>query len=201
MLEQVDPTMFQTDDRYDIGVEVAYARLPCPTTRKQYVDLIRVFNGGLGSDRIWKVSVDDFVDAFHRLFGSMKKHGFIQEHAIPVDEEYNPLDGSHRIACAIALGLPSIWVNRQIGVHSTQKFTEEYFKRRGFPNRRFRMWRTYWRLRLMRKLCPLWVEKLVCGLVYRSKKRRHDEGTNANRDNEGSKHSGASGGGVHSASS
>ena len=64
---------------------------------------------GLTTDQ-WKHSLDDHVNSAKELFGSMKMIGFSLEDAVPVDPRGELLDGSHRVACAVALNLKEIYV-------------------------------------------------------------------------------------------
>ena len=62
---------------------------------------------GLTIDQ-WKRSLDDYVETAKRLLGSMMMIGFATEDAVPVDPRNELLDGSHRVACALALGIETI---------------------------------------------------------------------------------------------
>ncbi len=46
------------------------------------------------------------VEGFNELIKSMQEKGFVAEYTIPVDENYDILDGSHRLATALALDIP-----------------------------------------------------------------------------------------------
>ena len=59
----------------------------------------------------WKRSLDDYVASASALFSSMVIMGFAKEDAIPVDPNGEILDGSHRVACACALGYDTAPVN------------------------------------------------------------------------------------------
>lgn len=62
---------------------------------------------GLPTDK-WKTSLEAYCEAAVALCTSMGKTGFSPEHPVPVDPEGELLDGSHRVACAIALGIKDI---------------------------------------------------------------------------------------------
>jgi len=66
---------------------------------------------GLPTDK-WKLTVDQYVTSAHELFESMSRSGFQTAGAVPVDPNGELLDGSHRLACALARGLPQIPVMR-----------------------------------------------------------------------------------------
>jgi hypothetical protein len=61
---------------------------------------------GLATDT-WKLSVDDYVSSALELLESMQA-GYNFEFPIPVDLNGELLNGSHRVACAIALGIDDI---------------------------------------------------------------------------------------------
>ena len=65
---------------------------------------------GLPTDR-WKRSVDEYVTSATALLQSLRTYGFLGP--VPVDRNGELLDGSHRVACASALGIEEIPVDRQ----------------------------------------------------------------------------------------
>lgn len=76
---------------------------------------------GLATDK-WKRSVDEYVDAAQALVFSMAMHGFDPARfvhsmhpaeGIPIDPNRELLDGSHRVAAALALGIPEMQVKRE----------------------------------------------------------------------------------------
>ena len=60
----------------------------------------------------WKLSLDDYVRSARNLYDSMSKNGFLASGAVPVDIDGELLDGSHRVACALALCLSKVSVMR-----------------------------------------------------------------------------------------
>jgi len=62
---------------------------------------------GLPTDR-WKLSLDDYVASAKALFEMMRDDGFHPNGAVPVDPYGELLQGSHRVACALALGIETI---------------------------------------------------------------------------------------------
>lgn len=63
---------------------------------------------GLTTDQ-WKASIDDYIASATNLYMSMSFRGFIPEHAVPIDPRGELLDGSHRVACALATDC-KVWV-------------------------------------------------------------------------------------------
>lgn len=49
------------------------------------------------------------IQSFNALIQSIRQKGFLAEYAIPIDENYDILDGSHRLATALALNI-SVYV-------------------------------------------------------------------------------------------
>ena len=66
---------------------------------------------GIPTDK-WKQSTDDYVTSARTLLASMQDMGFLASGAVPVDPNGELLDGSHRVACALAIGVPQISVMR-----------------------------------------------------------------------------------------
>jgi len=66
---------------------------------------------GVPTDK-WKRSLDNYVNAACDLYGLMVLRGFLPDGRIPVDPNGELLDGSHRLACAIALAIEKVPVAR-----------------------------------------------------------------------------------------
>lgn len=62
---------------------------------------------GLKTDN-YKANIDDYLASAVWLFQSMAKYGFDPDHAVPIDPAGELLNGSHRVACALALGIEEI---------------------------------------------------------------------------------------------
>lgn len=65
---------------------------------------------GVVTDK-WKRSIDDYVRSARGLFYSMREFGAVLER-VPIDLDNELLDGSHRVACAVALDIETIPVVR-----------------------------------------------------------------------------------------
>lgn len=57
------------------------------------------------TEKVTKRSIDEYVEGCRALLSSMREHGFTKDGAVPIDRNGLPLDGSHRIAAAIAVGI------------------------------------------------------------------------------------------------
>jgi hypothetical protein len=88
---------------------------------------------GVPTDK-WKRSADDYVDFASILLLSMKSRGFHPGGVIPVDQDGELLDGSHRVACAIALDIPVIpYVVMRERQAWAPAWGEEWFVKEGCP--------------------------------------------------------------------
>jgi len=62
---------------------------------------------GVATDQ-WKTETDDYVSSATGLFVSMSRDGFNPDHPIPIDLDGELFNGSHRLACALALKIPVV---------------------------------------------------------------------------------------------
>jgi len=86
---------------------------------------------GMTTDR-WKAKLDDYVLSAKRLLESMRA-GWNGE-PIPIDPDGELLDGSHRVACAIALELPEVPVVSRWNYVWAPRWDIEWFWRNGMPD-------------------------------------------------------------------
>lgn len=87
---------------------------------------------GLSTDR-WKRTLDDYVTAAQSLAESMSGNGFLPFYAVPIDPAGELLDGSHRVACALACEVPAIYVDPQPRSVWAPAWGVDWFKARGMP--------------------------------------------------------------------
>lgn len=85
---------------------------------------------GLATDR-WKQSSDDYVRSARWLVLSMREDGFIPFFAVPIDPNGEMLDGSHRVACAIACEAPAVYVERHTRMAWAPPWDLAWFEDRG----------------------------------------------------------------------
>jgi hypothetical protein len=85
---------------------------------------------GLTTDK-WKQTLDDYVEAAKLLIVSMMHQGFSPYYAVPVDPAGELLDGAHRVACAVALGIKEIDVERHARRVWAPAWDAEWFKAHG----------------------------------------------------------------------
>ena len=57
----------------------------------------------------WKTNIEHWLKGAKELSDSMYKNGFLAQHALPIDSNGELLNGSHRLACAIAYNLPDVY--------------------------------------------------------------------------------------------
>lgn len=64
-----------------------------------------ITQGACREDDGSKHCLADYASSFNALLASMRSHGW-QGAPVPVDRNYTPIDGTHRVAAALALNLP-----------------------------------------------------------------------------------------------
>lgn len=107
----VPAPLLATPRSFGITFKHIYAQarlLDCqsPYPERQYREHIRcITSGACREDDGTKHCEDDYVQAFNVLLDSMCRWGFNPGCPVPVDGNTTALDGSHRIAAALALGL------------------------------------------------------------------------------------------------
>ena len=87
-------------------------------------------SAGLATDR-WKRTIDDYVVSAGTLFASMFVDGFDPKQAIPLDPNGELLDGSHRLACALALGIEAVPVTHSSRLAWAPAWGEAWFVEKG----------------------------------------------------------------------
>jgi len=119
-LELFPPEALLTTKRLDVAVKWRYFRHLLsgsdPDSERVYRGLILARNGqrmldGAPTDG-WKLTIDHWVDGCAALLESMRNQGFIAQHPIPLDKNGELLNGTHRLACAMALRIDEVWVWR-----------------------------------------------------------------------------------------
>jgi FkbM family methyltransferase len=120
--------------RLDIMAKYLYAlhhAMGTPTAWSAHVyrEHLRVWNQFREGDASGKSSFEDYRESFDRLLKSMSEHGFDESMGLlPVDRDNVIIDGAHRLAAALALGLP-VKVAR-FDAHAG-RYDQEYFRQRG----------------------------------------------------------------------
>ena len=69
---------------------------------------------GLATD-LWKLTLHEYVASAEALLWNMQAFGFLGRGIIPVDADGEIFNGSHRVACALALGIGEIPVTTMPG--------------------------------------------------------------------------------------
>lgn len=106
----VDAKELLCPERIDLAAKFLYLELKdkCPEyAKKMYVEHIRVMTkGSFVEPYSEKKSADDFVIAFDRLYDKISKIGYDGKVSpIPVDRNCRIMDGAHRIAACMKLGI------------------------------------------------------------------------------------------------
>lgn len=88
---------------------------------------------GMATD-MWKSSLRDYLTSARELYASMEKHGFLPSGAVPIDPNGELLNGAHRVACALALGIESLFVTQETRQAWAPAWDFEWFKAHGMPD-------------------------------------------------------------------
>lgn len=125
---KMSPNLLIDEERMDIVVRYLYAKalsggeaVEILKAEKLYEKLIHAVNReeeplansayAYFSDYEKKCGIDDFKKSFRELVFSMKEKGFRREHFIPIGKDGKMINGSHRLAAALALG-KDVWTVR-----------------------------------------------------------------------------------------
>ena len=150
-VDHVDPGALDISNRFDIMVKTVYAiflrRGKVPIfVKNMYNRHLEVWNqfrepctfaGGKDwfdstSPCVKKSTAEDFQRSFSKTLDSIANDGFDTNRSlVPVTSAGFPLNGAHRIAAAIALGLPAMPVQR-VASKSKYKWGYAFFSRLGF---------------------------------------------------------------------
>ncbi|TBU93900.1 FkbM family methyltransferase [Phytopseudomonas dryadis] len=118
-VEYVSPLSLWQADRLDIAVKLLYVRAYLNPTGDQ-ADAARALyrrhilqrTNGREPESLGKTCLEDYERSFIALIESIRAEGLQEACAIPVDGEGRILNGAHRLAIALALGLKSVPVVR-----------------------------------------------------------------------------------------
>jgi hypothetical protein len=116
-LSWASPKQLLTEERLDIAVKWRHfctivQRSGDPDAERVYRWHIQHRTGGV-ERRSWKTSVDDYVTAARELAVVMRLHGFDPATPIILGSNGRLMEGAHRLACSLALGLDAVPVNRR----------------------------------------------------------------------------------------
>jgi hypothetical protein len=98
---------------------------------------------GLATDA-WKMTLDDYLSSAGALAASMALRGFLPEEAIPLDVDGELLNGSHRLACALALGIEDCPVERKPQRCWAPPWSIEWFQANGMAEEDLSRLRADW---------------------------------------------------------
>jgi hypothetical protein len=115
MRQFTDPRALVTPRRLDLAVKYRLFRHFITGEDKKALELYkwmiekrsgRRMKAGVATDS-WKHSVHDYLTSAITLFNSMRVRGYSGE-PIPISAEGELLNGSHRVAAAIAITIPAV---------------------------------------------------------------------------------------------
>lgn len=130
---RVDARSLLNHNRIDLVIKYNYVKYYLRQIKSKYaVDLylehIKLFNHYYETDGSGKIGKENFLDSFHSLIKSIADHGIMPGMPIPVSKDGVLIDGSHRVAIAIYLGLE---VDIEIQSIEVPKYNIDFFIDRG----------------------------------------------------------------------
>ena len=135
-VNQFDSIDLLTSNRIDVIIKYLYVNslLNGQGTsfyKQLYLDHIKAFNGFVEADDTNKVGSDAFDNNIKDLLVSIKNKGFDGKHFLPISSDNVPIDGAHRLAIALALGIKVLAF--KINNAKSYCFDLKFFENRGLP--------------------------------------------------------------------
>ena len=143
----LDPADLITEDRMDIVIRCMAARELARGIEGEAVSLYKKLTLSMNDGEEFvrpfttcayfslyseKKGTDEFCRSFRSLIDSMKERGFEKAGHIPLSENYGVINGTHRIAAAVLLGM-KVYARRYIGYGEPfLSFRPEQLSSRGF---------------------------------------------------------------------
>ncbi|HAB37798.1 MAG TPA: hypothetical protein DCE52_07380 [Rhodobacteraceae bacterium] len=130
----VDPEQLIRAGRFDLFAKLPYAKLKRINAdtdwgMRLYIEHMKVFNGLDEKDGSGKVGADTFIDSFNSVLNAVESSGLdASVSLVPIDQGNVVIDGSHRVAAALAWGSSVPTVSFDIEARS---YDFAYFKRKG----------------------------------------------------------------------
>lgn len=131
---RVDATQLMTPARLDVMAKYVYAQQLVKNIKSEwgahvYQEHLRIWNEFLEGDGSGKFSFDHYRESFDRLLMEFHEKGFDERHGlIPVGISDIIIDGSHRLAAALACGSPVSIVRFDV---RPAEYDYRYFRERG----------------------------------------------------------------------
>ncbi|WP_349657580.1 FkbM family methyltransferase [Xanthomonas sp. 10-10] len=138
-VEQVAPLTLWTSDRLDIAAKLQFAQHYLGHSSAKTIDAVGIYRqhiqqrtAGREPDALGKCCVADYELAFAKLIEDMRERGFQDHCAIPLDGDGRLLNGAHRLAAALALGLSTVAVVRLPPQWRAVDWSMSWFLHNGF---------------------------------------------------------------------
>lgn len=136
VLEWVTPESLLSENRVDIVAKYLFVKsildeLDTDYYKELYLSHIKAFNGFYEADESRKIGSNEFLSSFKDLISSFKTSGFLEGKPIPISKSGIPLDGAHRIACALAFSVKVPVIKTMI---ESPVFDMTYFSDRGLDS-------------------------------------------------------------------
>ena len=181
VIKQVNPLLMQIGKRFDIVVKTVYAMYaintrPVPRfVESMYYRHLKVWNNfkepcTFHGDKEWfdaktkcvkKSSADDFKRSFISLINSIRVKGFDKHVSlVPLTKSGFPLNGAHRIAVAISLGLNSMPV-QSVSQNETYNWGTSFFRENGMEMKYIDFAIMEWTLRVPTTTVIVWPQAIA----------------------------------------
>lgn len=131
-----------TERRLDLAVKHRFFRHLLGGDDPEAVELYRWhiwkrsgarMQAGLATD-VNKRGIDDYLAGAVWLYQSMGMSGYDPNHPVPVDPDGELLNGSHRVACALALGIACVPVEQSTRRIWAPAWNAEWFRVNGLDD-------------------------------------------------------------------
>ena len=121
---------YLTGELTNIEIELYEKTISAETAETEDVDeiMVRYF-----SEYSYKSGLKAYRKAFDNLLDSMKEKGFERKYFLPLDRNNEIINGAHRMASALALGLDVWCYNYDVKIRS-HRYDEKYFILHGFTD-------------------------------------------------------------------
>lgn len=132
----IDPIELLCANRLDIAAKVWYLHMRDNMqtyAADVYVEHIRAMTKGSFIEAYGeKSNSNSFIESFERLYNSIKSVGFDVGNPIPVDRNMQILDGAHRVAIGLVLGIKVPIII--LPIDAVDKYDANFFERQGVSN-------------------------------------------------------------------
>jgi hypothetical protein len=131
---ECSPAELLCSRRLDLAIKYEYVKFKARGLKSEfataaYLEHIRAFNGFVEADSSGKISGSSFLSSFDFIIRNLQAHGYSEESLVPISADGVILDGAHRVAACLYLGLNVRVIKTQ--VIQGPSFDAAFFHARG----------------------------------------------------------------------